>query len=389
MIITLTGATFSTNIGTLSTWSISRVIGDHATYAGPTYVDKDAALSATITLDEGYEVGAAGVTVTMGGSAVEASSISGQVITISIASVTGNVVIKVPTVNSSTGEEDGGSEDEGDGSTTTGDVALTLSDYATYIGCIAGSTNIMQYSGKGSTSNGNMFYQIPLSDFSNPSSVTVVAGSSTKAYVSFFKSKAATNGVTPPYASGLTTQTIMEAGTTQDFTIPSDAVYMYILATNGTGSSLRPASVTFHGAVYTGCSDPAGSTDSGGSGDSSITTTTNQYFGVYWTLGQTVSASGGVTSQSTYALSNEIERPSGKNLKYTPYADDAMWLVIGQWNGDTWIERMTYDPAAYTSDTTITLDDNTTKIRLGYGRSSSTGISMTEEDLSHLTIEWV
>lgn len=127
MIITLTGASFAdSNIGTLSTWSISRVIGSGATYTGPTYVDKDAALSATVTLDEGYEVGAAGVTVTMGGNAVEASSISGQVITISIEKVTGNVVIKVPTVNSSTGEEDGGNEGVDDPEDETTPINLTL-----------------------------------------------------------------------------------------------------------------------------------------------------------------------------------------------------------------------------------------------------------------------
>lgn len=118
MIITLTGANFAgvdengnpKNIGTLSTWHISTDLGSGATYAGPSFVDKDAALSATVTLDEGYEVGTAGVTVTMGGEAVEASSISGQVITISIEKVTGNVVIKVPTKNVNTGEEEGGEE---------------------------------------------------------------------------------------------------------------------------------------------------------------------------------------------------------------------------------------------------------------------------------------
>lgn len=119
MIITLTGANFAgegKNIGTLSTWSISRVIGGGATYAGPSFVDKGTALSATVTIDEGYEIGTAGVTVTMGGSPVTSGvSTSGNVITISISSVTGNVVIKVPTKNVATGEEEGGEE----GTTTT------------------------------------------------------------------------------------------------------------------------------------------------------------------------------------------------------------------------------------------------------------------------------
>lgn len=111
MIITLVGADFSeNNIGTLSTWIISRVLGDGANYDGPTFVDKGAALNATVTIAEGYEIGAAGITVTMGGTALDEScySVVDNVITFTIASVTGSVVIKVPTLNTNTGEEDGG-----------------------------------------------------------------------------------------------------------------------------------------------------------------------------------------------------------------------------------------------------------------------------------------
>ena len=108
MIITLKGADFSaSNIGTLSSWRISRSLGAGATYEGPTSVDKGASFSATVTLAEGYEIGTAGVTVTMGGTVLSgAHSISGNVITITIASVTGNVLIKVPTINTATGEEE-------------------------------------------------------------------------------------------------------------------------------------------------------------------------------------------------------------------------------------------------------------------------------------------
>jgi hypothetical protein len=107
MIITLKGADFSaSNIGTLSSWRISRSLGSGATYEGVTSVDKGAAFSATVTLAEGYEVGTAGVTITMGGIVLSgAHSISGNVITITIASVTGNVLIKVPTVNTAGGDE--------------------------------------------------------------------------------------------------------------------------------------------------------------------------------------------------------------------------------------------------------------------------------------------
>jgi hypothetical protein len=108
MIIVLKNANFSdSNIGTLSTWRITRSIGAGASYDGPISVDKGAAFSATVTLAEGYEIGAAGVAVTMGSAALEgAYAISGNVITITIAEVTGNVLIKVPTVNTATGEEE-------------------------------------------------------------------------------------------------------------------------------------------------------------------------------------------------------------------------------------------------------------------------------------------
>lgn len=107
MIIVLKNADFSqSNIGTLSTWRITRSLGAGATYEGPTSVDKGAALSATVTLAEGYEIGTAGVTVTMGGTVLSGThSISDNVITIAIASVTGNVLIKVPTVNTAGGDE--------------------------------------------------------------------------------------------------------------------------------------------------------------------------------------------------------------------------------------------------------------------------------------------
>lgn len=107
MIIVLKNANFSaSNIGTLSTWRITRSIGAGASYEGPISVDKGTAFTATVTLAEGYEIGAAGVTVTMGGVVLSgAHSISGNVITITIAKVTGNVLIKVPTVNTAGGDE--------------------------------------------------------------------------------------------------------------------------------------------------------------------------------------------------------------------------------------------------------------------------------------------
>ena len=101
MIITLKNANFSnSNIGTLSTWRITRSIGKGATYNGVTSVNKGDAFSATITIAEGYELGTSGVLVTMGGIVLNnVTTIIGNTITISIGSVTNNVVINVPTIS--------------------------------------------------------------------------------------------------------------------------------------------------------------------------------------------------------------------------------------------------------------------------------------------------
>lgn len=99
MIIKLKNADFSANnIGSLSTWTITKVLGSGATYDGPLYVDKDAAFNATVTISESYKLGDAGVVITMGGNEVSnAFVVNDNTISISIAKVTGNVNIKVPT----------------------------------------------------------------------------------------------------------------------------------------------------------------------------------------------------------------------------------------------------------------------------------------------------
>ena len=364
MIITLTKANFSAkNIGMLNAFAVLTNILN-ATYDGPTSVMKGEAFNATVTMNAGYSV--QHFTVSMGGqNLVDSYTINNGVITISIPSVSG-----VVTINMSA---------EG---TVTNDIVLNLDDYLTYRGCIQGSDGRIIYTGPGTTV-GNYFYQIPLTDFTYPSSVTVVAGN-TKAYVAIFKQKVTETMDIPPYAMGYSAQTILEPNATQTFELPFDATHMYILATNGSGSSLRPANVVFHGAIANGNSDPVS-----GGGTSGGGTTTNEYFGTKWTLGSTVSSTGSLAAQPTYAVSPKIARPEGKNLKYTPYTDDQIWLVIGKWNGNEWIERVTFDPAKVTSATTIELGDNVTHIQLGYGRTSSSNIKMDEASLSHLQIEWI
>lgn len=144
MIITIKGASYTFNIGQLDSWFISRSIGSGATYDGVTSVkkDEDEAFNATVTLADGYEIGSAGVSVTMGGSDITSTAvtISGSVITIFISSVTGNVVISVPTKNIATGDEDDGGSG-GDGSTTTPTETYYFKDQAN-IGYLRGGQYI-------------------------------------------------------------------------------------------------------------------------------------------------------------------------------------------------------------------------------------------------------
>jgi hypothetical protein len=96
MILTIKGADFSSaNIGTLSTYIISKSIGSGATFEIPNFVDKNSSVNWTITLDEGYTFGT--YSVTMGGVEVTPTVVD-NVMTISIAEVTGNVRIVVATV---------------------------------------------------------------------------------------------------------------------------------------------------------------------------------------------------------------------------------------------------------------------------------------------------
>ena len=104
MILTIKGADFSSaNIGTLSTYIISKSIGNGATFEIPNFVDKNSSVNWTITLNEGYTFGT--YSITMGGVEVTPTIVD-NVMTISIAEVTGNVRIVVATINENTGEED-------------------------------------------------------------------------------------------------------------------------------------------------------------------------------------------------------------------------------------------------------------------------------------------
>ena len=98
MIITLVKADFSANnIGTLSSFNILTNLGSGCTYNGPLYVAKNAALNTSIIVSDAYNFDISKCTITMGGVNVNAFTVNGNTINININSVTGHLVINVPT----------------------------------------------------------------------------------------------------------------------------------------------------------------------------------------------------------------------------------------------------------------------------------------------------
>ena len=96
MIITIKGADFSSaNIGTLSTYIISKSISRGASFDIPSFVEKNSSVNWVITLAEDYTFGTYSITM---GSEIITPTINGSTMTIAIANVTGNIRITVATV---------------------------------------------------------------------------------------------------------------------------------------------------------------------------------------------------------------------------------------------------------------------------------------------------
>lgn len=132
MYIILSKADFSSNnIGTLDSWTINYNRPSGITWTGiSNSVNKNAPLSCSATLDTtNYEI--VSMTITMGGATIGSVdsngtisgviSLSGDIYTIAIPSVTGNVNISITTKNLTTGGTDsgGGSGSGGSGGNTT------------------------------------------------------------------------------------------------------------------------------------------------------------------------------------------------------------------------------------------------------------------------------
>lgn len=96
MILTIKGADFSAaNIGTLSTYVVSKSIGAGAEYNIPSFVAKHSSINWVITLNQDYIFGT--YVITMGGEMVT-PTINDNVMTITIPNVTGNIRISIATI---------------------------------------------------------------------------------------------------------------------------------------------------------------------------------------------------------------------------------------------------------------------------------------------------
>lgn len=95
MILTIKGADFSSaNIGTLNTVSIRKNIGSGITHNIPSFIEKGASVTWTLTLLENYEFGTYSVTM---GDITITPTVADRVMTISIANVTATISISVAT----------------------------------------------------------------------------------------------------------------------------------------------------------------------------------------------------------------------------------------------------------------------------------------------------
>ena len=319
MIITLRGANFKdSNIGTLSTWRISTVLGDGATYNGVTSVDRDpvTGLNATVTIAEGYEVNTDNIVVTMGGVGQVFTHV-GNVITISIAQVTGNVQIKVPTVKIGGSEPDvgGGGNEEPDtpdvgggdngGNENISSVDITDRFVFTILGPILASTGEQNTSNKSS-------YGSDYVDISGFKTLEMTRLTTTNA--------AADNGLAfydanKTYISGLTQNNGSPSMSCMVNTIevPDGAVYVrttWCAPTSGTNASTGPWATNGTANTPFSCIGHTGTSTGGGTVVSKCTVST--------TIGSCATYSGVTSVNKGDAFTGTVTIAEGYELTGTP-----------------------------------------------------------------------
>lgn len=212
MLITLKNVDFSnSNLGTLNSWRIFHSFGKGVTYEGVTVVEKNASLTATITIDDNYEIMNPGISITINREEIKnAYTISGKVITISIPQVTGNVLISIPTTNV---------EFEGT-------IITDISTYERFSGLIS-STNIWN--------NLNTKYQHIAIPISGKASVEVETQSDYPLYLAGLKTyDSVALNATPDFSdeSPWDVRVVVPKGSSRFLNIPSDVNYLIIIVVN-------------------------------------------------------------------------------------------------------------------------------------------------------------
>lgn len=111
---------------------------------------------------------------------------------------------------------------------------------------------------------------------------------------------------------------------------------------------------------------------------------------ITWELGKSINSSGEVITNTYIALSNEIQCEPGDLFVTTSPTVDAnnKFLVyyIAQYNGDTFISRTEFT----SSIRSLVIGNNTTKIRIAFGRYGSSQTPITPQDITtYVAIKFV
>lgn len=102
-----------------------------------------------------------------------------------------------------------------------------------------------------------------------------------------------------------------------------------------------------------------------------------------WTLNQNVDGTGSIATNNYMALSNPIPVSLGDLIvRKAPSVVDTKSIIgyVSEFNGTTFIRRSTYN--AYDQRFTVT-DENTTNVRIAFGRASSSGVQISQSDVDN------
>lgn len=100
----------------------------------------------------------------------------------------------------------------------------------------------------------------------------------------------------------------------------------------------------------------------------------------FWNIGKNISSSGALQNNTSTALTSIFNVNGGNIIKNTTPAKDVsnnnLLFYVNQFSAGVWQSR-----TQLSSGNSITLASTTDGVRIGYGRTSSSGITMTQEDV--------